>query len=272
MRAEVAGTAQTITASDGTRLVFDDEGQGRAVVLVHCYSGRRDYWSFQRQPLLDAGYRVVAIDLRSHGDSELVDHGQRISRYGQDIRELLDALDLDDVALVAHSFGAAASFAMFSVSGTRRVTRFVDIDQTPKIINDGDWTWGLPGVRWDNVWDCVNFRAEWGNFDREPSRPAHVHEQWPDIDARWESFPHARVRPALADHFVADWRDLLPCLALPTWIATSRFSPVSDVEGMAWLASAIPNGSLTVFEESGHYPQMNEPERFNAELLAFLAD
>lgn len=102
-------------------------------------------------------------------------------------------------------------------------------------------------------------------------RPAHVHEAWPDIDERWESFPHEYMGPVLLDHFVQDWRDVLPRIEIPTWIVATRFSPISEIEAMEWMAAEVQDGYVTVFEQSGHYPMMNEPEAFNRELLQFLA-
>ena len=267
----MSGSGLTFTTSDGVRLVYDDEGAGAPVVLVHCLSGHRGYWTFQRQALLDAGHRVIAIDQRNHGESDHPSFGLRMSRYGQDVRELVDELALDGATLVGHSFGASVLYAMFSLSGTRRIDRFVTIDQTPRIVNDEDWRWGLSNVEWGNVWDAVNFRVKWGRMELEPAQPAHVQAALPDMDARWENFPHSHVRPLFLDHFVADWRDVLPRIEIPTWVVTSRFSPVSDLAGMEWLAGQFKDGSMAVFEESGHYPQLNEPNEFNRQLLSFLA-
>jgi pimeloyl-ACP methyl ester carboxylesterase len=53
-------------------------------------------------------------------------------------------------------------------------------------------------------------------------------------------------------------------------VATGRYSPSFPLEGMQWFAEALPDSSLSVFENSGHCPHWNEPEDFNRELLAFL--
>lgn len=132
------GTGLTFTTSGGARLVYDDEGTGAPVVLIHCYSGRRDYWKLQRPALLGAGYSVIALDQRNHGESDHPTFGRRMARYGQDLRELIDSLDLEDATLVARSFGVSVVLAMFSVSGFHRVGKFAAVDQGPKIVNDGE--------------------------------------------------------------------------------------------------------------------------------------
>jgi pimeloyl-ACP methyl ester carboxylesterase len=267
----VSGSGLTIVTSDGVRLVYDDDGAGVPVVLIHSYSGNRGHWTFQRRALLDSGYRVIAIDLRGHGDSDQPAFGLRMSRYGQDVHELLEELELDEAIVVGHSFGVAVLWAMLSLYGTQRIGKFVSIDHSPKIINDEDWRWGLRKVEWENVWESVNFRFAWGNAELEPARPAHVQAAFPDMDAKFDSFPHPGLRPILLDHFVADWRDVLPRIDVPTWVVTSKFSPFYDLGGMEWLASEVQDGTLAVFEHSGHYPQLNEPDEFNKQLLSFLA-
>src|SRR3954466_15951094 len=157
------GTDLTMTTSDGVRLVYDDEGEGSPLVLVHGYDGLRAHWEYQRETLLGAGYRVVALDLRCHGASDRPEHGQRMARLGQDVRELLERLGLANVTLVGHSMGVSVSLAMFAISGLDRIGRFVAIDQSPKIANDEEWSWGIRKVTWDNLYDCVHFRAEWGD-------------------------------------------------------------------------------------------------------------
>jgi len=70
---------------------------------------------------------------------------------------------------------------------------------------------------------------------------------------------------------VADWRDVLPQVDVPTWVVTGRLSPYCDVEGMHWFANEVPDGTLTIFEESGHSPHVSEAEKFNRQLLDFVA-
>jgi non-heme chloroperoxidase len=259
------GTGLTMTTSDGVNLVYDDEGAGRAVVMLHGYSGRRANWEFQHDVLLDEGFRVIALDARGHGDSEAPGHGQTISRLGQDTRELLTHLELDDVALVAHSMGVSVALAMFSISGFDKVERFVAVDQSPKIVNDEGWGFGVKQVTWANVYDCVNFRAEWGTPGLEPPLPEGASEAEP-----WENFDHDAMRRLLLDHFVADWRDVLPRIPLRTWVITGRMTNFYYPEGQKWFADQVPGSSFTCFEKSGHSPHVTEIDEFNRQLLQFL--
>jgi hypothetical protein len=83
----MTGTDLTMVTSDGVRLVYDDEGEGSPVLLLHGFDGRRTDFAWQREPLLAAGHRVIALDQRCHGDSDVPLHGQRMTRLGQDVRD-----------------------------------------------------------------------------------------------------------------------------------------------------------------------------------------
>jgi non-heme chloroperoxidase len=267
--AQLTGHEKSFRTTDGVRLVYDDYGSGSAVLLVHGYTCRAAHWAFQRDALVAAGYRTLALDLRFHGRSDSPLSGQRVSRLGKDVGELIEHLELDSVALVGHSLGVSVCLAYFDLFGTERVRAFAAIDQSPKIVNDETWAWGVRSVDWNNVWDSVNGRFEWGSPSLEPPMPPHVGQLFADVGGL-TSFPEGAVLQLLADHFTADWRDVVPTVNVPSWIATGRYSPSFPLEGMQWLAESLPNSSLSVFESSGHCPHWNEPEIFNRELLAFL--
>ncbi|MGN7149218.1 alpha/beta fold hydrolase [Arthrobacter sp. SAFR-179] len=265
----MTGQTRSFRTSDGAQLVYDDFGSGPPVLLVHGFTCQAAHWAFQRQALVAAGYRTIALDLRFHGRSDFPGSGQRVSRLGKDVGELLEHLELGDVALVGHSLGVSVCLAYFDLYGTDRVRAFVAIDQSPKIVNDESWAWGVRSVEWANVWDSVNGRFQWGNPALEPPAPPHVAQLFSEVGGLTQ-FPDGAVLPLLVDHFTADWRDVAPTVNVPSWVATGRFSPSFPLEGMQWLAENMPKSSLSVFENSGHCPHWNEPEEFNRELLTFL--
>ncbi|MDI9948070.1 alpha/beta hydrolase [Rhodococcus sp. IEGM 1305] len=263
----MSGQGLSFITSDDVELIYDDEGVGRTFLFLHGYGCRRGHWEYQRQALLDVDHRVIALDLRGHGDSQKPPHGQTIARMGQDVRELISALDLDQVTLVGHSMGVSVSLAMFMISGSDRIERFVYIDQSPKIINDEHWHWGVKGVNWSNADDCVNFRIKWSNEDQEPPLPPGSAM----AEEPWATFDHAAVSKLFLNHFVSDWRDVLPRIPVPTWVVTSRFTNYYHSDGMEWVAKQIPISRFTIFEQSGHQPHVSEAVEFNRQLLEFCA-
>ncbi|MFC9839464.1 alpha/beta fold hydrolase [Rhodococcus sp. NPDC127530] len=169
----MSGTNLPLMTSDGVTIRYDDEGEGRPVVCASGFADQGSSWVFQRDALVEAGYRVIRFDHRMHGRSDSPSHGQRMSRLGLDLGELVTTLDLRDVVLVGHSMGVSVSLAYFSTAADAwdRVTAFVAIDQSPKIVNEGDWQWGVRGITGENLSSAADFRFDWSNADREPAVP-----------------------------------------------------------------------------------------------------
>lgn len=131
--------------NDGVELSYTDEGKGRAVVLIHGYTAPATAWALTTDALLEAGYRVITFDRRSHGESATPAYGQRMARHGRDIGELLDHLELDRATLVGASMGGNAIWAYVDQFGSARLDGVVIVDQTPKMLNTPDWSHGFFG-------------------------------------------------------------------------------------------------------------------------------
>ncbi len=96
----------------GIRLHWVESGEGETVVLLHGFPDFWYGWRCQIAPLTEAGYRVVAPDLRGCNASdkpEPVD-AYRLDAVGGDIVGLLDALGEDRVHLVGHDWGGAVAW------------------------------------------------------------------------------------------------------------------------------------------------------------------
>jgi proline iminopeptidase len=66
-----------------------------------------------------------------------------------------------------------------------------------------------------------------------------------------------------------DFRALLPTLALPVLALYGRHDPYYPVELAEWIAAQCPRGEHLIFEESAHYPFIEEKERFAEVIAAF---
>src|SRR3954467_8892373 len=80
------------TASDGARIAYSEEGEGRPLVLLHGLMAHAGF--FESQSELAGAFRIVAIDLRGHGGSPAGSPAPTITRLAQDVAELAGALEL----------------------------------------------------------------------------------------------------------------------------------------------------------------------------------
>lgn len=88
----------------GRRVAYDERGQGTPVVLIHGYPLNRMIWEAQWEGLSQYA-RIIAPDLRGFGESEAIranDAGtMEIGTYADDVREFLDALGINEPAVIA---------------------------------------------------------------------------------------------------------------------------------------------------------------------------
>ena len=98
--------------ANGLRLHVAELGAGPAVVLCHGWPETWYSWRHQMVALADAGFRVLAPDMRGYGRS---DRPEAIEAYTQlhivgDMVGLLDALEIGQAAIVGHDWGAPAAW------------------------------------------------------------------------------------------------------------------------------------------------------------------
>ena len=96
----------TVTV-DGLRFAYSDwGGSGPNIVLLYGLRSSRQNWDLV-VPLLRQRWRVLALDMRGHGDSDTPDNGYDMSGFASDLHGFLTALDISNTLLVGHSLGAS---------------------------------------------------------------------------------------------------------------------------------------------------------------------
>lgn len=88
---------------DGGQLHAIEVGNGPPIVLIHGVTLRAEIWRHQAELADEA--RVIAIDMRGHGESRAGRNGSSISANSADLDLLLNALDLERAVVAGHSMG-----------------------------------------------------------------------------------------------------------------------------------------------------------------------
>jgi non-heme chloroperoxidase len=264
----------TFTTNDDATLAYTDEGSGLPVVLIAGYAMPATAWALQRDALLEAGHRVIAFDRRSHGESQDTLWGQRISRHGRDIAELLQALDLHDAVLVGQSMGSSSIWAYADLFGTGSLRGILTIDQTPKMINTDGWDYGFYGMTAENSGTFfVNGIPDTGHglrVDQSQAGVMRLVERIGGMPAVRQANAPETVR-LLRDHGFQDWRDVIERLDIPFLMVAGRNSQLWPCEHAAASVGGNPHGRSVIIENAGHATNFDAPDEFNATLLEFLA-
>lgn len=115
--------------SQGLKLHYLDWGNDSAppLVLVHGMWDHARSWDWVARELRN-DWHVIALDLRGHGDSEWSPDGAYLTPYHLlDFADLIDALDYEQVNIVAHSFGGNPT-TRFAGLYPQRVRKLVLVD------------------------------------------------------------------------------------------------------------------------------------------------
>jgi pimeloyl-ACP methyl ester carboxylesterase len=92
---------------DQTRIYYEAEGEGPALVLVHGSGGNHAIW-WQQVPYFAQRYRTITVDLRGFGNSDAIADGPDARDFPRDVLGVLDDLKIEKAALLGQSIGALA--------------------------------------------------------------------------------------------------------------------------------------------------------------------
>ncbi len=117
-----------LPTGERVRVLTSGDPAAPPVVLVHGWACSAYSWRYQLPVLAGAGFRAIAMDLRGHGfsDRPTADSDYSTSAMADFLTLVLDALQLDRVAMVGHSLGAAIA-ARTAIRSLRRVSRLATL-------------------------------------------------------------------------------------------------------------------------------------------------
>ena len=131
-------------AQDKTKLYYEEQGEGRPVLLVHGWSGSHESMVSVVDRLKDH-CRCITYAHRGHGVSDRPTRGYTIQQLARDLHELIEYLDLHDLLLAGHSMGGQVVLSYVEQFGCGRLSKLMIWDMSPRIITDESWKNGIGG-------------------------------------------------------------------------------------------------------------------------------
>lgn len=114
-----------IQAVDGTKIYVEDIGSGQPVVLLHGWPANNNMFEYQKNRLLEEGYRYIGVDYRGYGKSDAPASGYDYTTMASDINQVIEQLQLTNVTLLGFSMGGGIALKYLLNHGESKVSKLV---------------------------------------------------------------------------------------------------------------------------------------------------
>ena len=263
------GRVVAIAELNGTSIWYEQEGTGPPCLVLHGGLGV-DHTLYQRTLApLGERLRLVYLDHRGNGRSGRPSVDTiTMEQLADDAAALAGHLGLERVVVLGHSYGGFVAQEL-TLRHPELVSALLLVDTTPGQLGateSPDDDQGPPPA--PELVEAMSVI---------PSSDDELAEGMRDL---FRLYLHRRdpseIEPVLAAtifdvaamvrgfEVLAGWSaaDRLPSITAPTLVLAGRHDPVTSWPQSVRIASRIPGADLVVFEDSGHLPWLDEPDRF----------
>jgi len=260
-------TLRSATLSTGVTLPYVEQGDADGVPVLFLH-GVTDSWHSFEQVLgrLPAGIRAIALTQRGHGDADKPEGDYRIPDMAEDAVALLDHLGIERAVVAGHSMGGwvAQQVAIAHsdrVCGVILIAAFAAAGDDPEFAAFADEMAALE----DPIPDAVARDFQVSTLARE------IEPELLDLFVSESLKVPARVWGSAFSGFVElDLTDDLPRIQAPALIVWGDQDAFVTRAAVDLLHERIPGARLAVYEGIGHAVHWDDPERFAAEVAAFV--
>jgi proline iminopeptidase len=269
---------------DGLRQVYHVAGSG-PVCVAHS-GGPGIAWDYLRAPELEDGMTMVYVAPIGAGESDrLATHpeGYSVARYAAMLEGLIAHLNVPRVLLLGHSHGGFVA-QRYAIDHPERLAGLVLYDSAPsagrELMAEASRNIEAFAARHPGSSAAQDVLAAWRDADAVSDDagftdtldrlfPAYFADYW----GRAADFASLRLRWR-ATHVVAggpafDLHARLVEIAVPTLVLAGRHDFICGVRWAKALYGGIVDSELLVFEDSGHFAHLEQPEAFAEAIFAF---
>ncbi len=256
----------------------------KAILFIHGFSQNHLCWYNQLASKELSGYRLIAIDLRGHGNSDktvpttlATGNGYAPDDYADDIKAVMDAKNLVRPVLVGWSYGGMVICDYLRKYGTTNVGGLNFVGAASRLDGAGKHTTDHLGAGLlDNVPDlltedaAINLRGTINFLNACVAKPLSQDDFAMMLGTNMLVPVSARLALLLRPDVKYD-ESLLKGMTLPTLITHGTADKAVLPASARAINAAITGSELSLYEGIGHATFLEEPARFNKELAAFRA-
>ena len=269
------GRAEYVEVEKNVKLHVTDLGEGKTVVLIHGWPLSDAMYEYQYQDLIQKGFRVVGITLRGFGKSDKPYGKYNYDVYADDIKVVLDKLNIKDATLGGFSMGGAIAIHYVAKYNAAHVSKLALFGAAaPVWTKHDDYPFGFSkeDVNGLITLSMTNRPQLLENFGKifgatETALPLGLGNWLGAINL--EASPYATTQSLIALR-ETDLRSELSKIKIPTAIFHGVKDKICEFALAEQMQKGIKNSYIVRFENSGHGLFLEEKEKFNDELVRFI--
>ena len=266
----------------GHRVCFRYRGDGPVVVLIHGITGRSDQWEPAIEQLA-GDYTLLAPDLLGHGESAKPRGDYSLGAYASAVRDTMVALGHERATIVGHSLGGGIAL-QFAYQFPERCERLVLVSSGglgrevhpllraatlpgselvlpllthARVLGLGEAAGRVLGaLRLQAGTDLAEVARGYASLGDSEARSAFIATMRAVLD------PGGQRVSALDRLYLAE--------ALPSLIVWGEADPIIPVAHGRHAHEEMPGSRLDVFDDTGHFPQLERPFEFARLLKEFI--
>ncbi|MCS4165282.1 MULTISPECIES: alpha/beta fold hydrolase [Sphingobacterium] len=269
-----AGRAEYIEVEKGVKLHVTDLGEGKPIVLIHGWPLSDEMYEYQYQYLSRRGFRVIGITLRGFGKSDKPYGKYDFDVFSDDIKVVLEKLDIQNATLGGFSLGGAVVLHYVTKYNSAHISKLALFGAAaPSWKQREGFPDGLPNEVVQGLINATKTQREdliasfgAGFVAKEGNISKNVEKWLENINLQASPYAMTESITALRD---LDLRPQLSKINIPVTIFQGVYDKNCPLVWAEQLQKGIKNATLIRFENSGHALFVEEMEKFNTELEKF---
>jgi 3-oxoadipate enol-lactonase len=246
------------TRVNGIDLYYEVHGDGPAIVFAHGAGGNHLSW-WQQVPVFARQYRCVTFDHRGFGQSADVPDAPGSQAFVEDLKQLLDHLQIERASLVAQSMGGRTCLG-FTLAYPNRVQALVMADTTG----------GFADAR------MAQLRTEGEVAMSGPNPPPRTYARHFPQEQPMQAFLYEQIRalnpPRRETPAAGPTAEQVRALQTPTLLIVGEHDVIAPPAVMKMFQTYIPHARLAEVAGAGHSVYFEKPEAFNRAVLEFFKE
>jgi non-heme chloroperoxidase len=246
-----------IKASDGVNINIEDIGAGRPIVFIHGWPINHKMFEYQFTELPKQGYRCIGIDFRGFGDSDKPWNGYNYDTMADDLKAVVEKLNLQNAALVGFSMGGAIAIHYIARHKGLGISKLVLLGAAALCFTKReDFTYGIDKAAVDDLigqtyTDRPSMLKNFSEiFFANPQKLSTEFKIW-NLSLGLAASAYATIQCAI-ELMDADLRQDLAMINVPTLIVHGTNDNVCLFDLAKFMHDGIKGSRLVRVEKAGH--------------------